>query len=71
VAFGIIPIGPLKKCGEDSALLRVMETDLDELEKRASFLSDFHSTGGRAEYYISWLSQEIDGAERLALEHRF
>ncbi|MBZ5727651.1 MAG: DUF4279 domain-containing protein [Acidobacteriia bacterium] len=53
------------KKGEDSELLAVMESGLDELEKRAPFLSNFVASGGRIEYYISWFASERSGGDAI------
>jgi hypothetical protein len=49
--------------GEDDELLTMLDSDLSEFEKHASFFDEFHATGGHADYYISWFASDISGGE--------
>lgn len=52
--------------GEDSALIDVLKSDLDDLGKKTLFLEEFCSTGGSIEYYISWFTSDRSGGETIS-----
>jgi hypothetical protein len=54
--------------GEDSELIAVMESDLQDLEKREPFLREFRDSGGRVVYYVSWFSGDRSGGETISFE---
>jgi hypothetical protein len=51
--------------GEDSQLLDVLKSDLEDLEKRAEFLKEFCASGGQIICYISWFASARYGGDTI------
>jgi|GEM_PF-2834784 len=43
----------------------MLEVDIEELEKHRPFLTEFSSTGGWIQYYISWFASERSGGATI------